>query len=531
MRPRSAFYREIEPNRMLSGADGFFDPVAMSTTAPDPDWELITTTLQGPEASVMKLAIQNGAVLHERAHWLQHIGTTAGFFSALISDTQSASISEFCRSKGATLGAEHLPLVDQEEATSDTWLATWLLLEWLHICAFGGIAVSEMQPFSLFQALSICSQSSKARHLELISDPKLREIVDRMWSSDVEFASQAKILKTQPADEATVFGAFHLMEGAARMNEFFYINSVLRTLNPNYAFDRRTFFVGRYAPALDTFYEILELQPGDRADVAFCVLADWALNTVLPPLYPPVFWGKGWHEFSPGMRFMQLTEGIKSLNLRSNLDLSNMQAVRSFVNDVYAAIPHNSFFAPPNVSPHSNFMEHAFPDLQPGRAVDAILARFGRGKDETKKRPMHQERLPWYYLVNRVKTAFDIRVVDPTILIVPGLAVKNEQNFFDSYNKIAAPFVFAGENAGSGDKEGDPQITALLMLEVMRASLSKWMVYLDVKEVARRVYRLGALHKGREEYCRAGIATLLRECRLRDELFREIKELAKLPDA
>ena len=267
----TTFLQSARPGATLNTALGFFEPGSL----------MIALDRDPKEAPLDDMVRGLGALLHERMHWLQFVGTTTGLFSAYLSALQAGMLFEV-EPGSRDLSVADLPMLDGPQTPPDsrTW---WLACERTLFTVTGA-------PRAYFEMLE--THGGNSYQLRGISEflwkmakqvgvePRVDEIMDQAISA-AEFPANIHVAYLQVEDSA--LGAAHLMEVAARANEAWKLAEYARDDEPLRYED---FFYPPYSLARDIFYSIVEKPPTAGLELAMCVLADWALNLPLPPLSP-----------------------------------------------------------------------------------------------------------------------------------------------------------------------------------------------------------------------------------------------------
>jgi hypothetical protein len=253
------------------------------------------------------------ALLHERTHWLQFVGTGVGQFSAWLSALQTGLLVTELNGK-EPLTAADLPLLQSSRVREDR-KALWFGCERVYTIIFGG-------PRGYFELLDECSDGIPAGTI----GASLRLMGDAILLDDTGFEDyQDKVAEAERFGKATpllehgdeAFGAAHLMEGAARMNELYDLEDRAQALDSDMAVDLDLYLFPPYSDARDLYFEITGGETGlVENELAFCVLADWALNCALPPLLPlPAVLGEHPH-YLPGPCFVRLARALDLASIK-----------------------------------------------------------------------------------------------------------------------------------------------------------------------------------------------------------------------
>lgn len=296
---------ESSPTLFHSGL-GSVDPVAV---------RLELTRGHTDDASHADTITMLAALLHERHHWLQHIGTSAGLFGSVLLELQSALIGT-----GVPLGAlraEDLPLLRQEDRFPGPLLA-WERLEATRRFYFG------------CRPGDIETLTSEGRH------PLWRELADMLEPvigiglTDLTGFREvrAALAKSQPPrsealrDAGWSVGAKHLMEGAARQTEMFRLLDAAVTTTGEFALPAH-FYTGVYGVARGLFDSIAPMRTA-AAEIGFAFACDLALNCLSPPLFP-------FPAYNPGTYFGHVAHRLASFRFDRSVDVTDPAAVRALL--------------------------------------------------------------------------------------------------------------------------------------------------------------------------------------------------------
>jgi hypothetical protein len=253
---------------------GRFDPIGLHLSL---DWQ--DSEEQSYEAKISAMA----TLMHERCHWLQLIGTSAGRFSSWLSTLQAGLLrGDDWDSK--PLSAADLPLVESERV-DPVARRLWIACERVHSAVFGGEAgyiefLASVE--GSFQAEVLDLQLSRLGSLLLDEDPDYEAFQEGLRQNPIERGTA--ILLDQ---DGVALGATHLMEATARLHELFRLSDGIRATHPDMEVFADGYFFPPYSYARDLYFEIqTDHEPGVRDEMAICVLADWALNPMIMPAMP-----------------------------------------------------------------------------------------------------------------------------------------------------------------------------------------------------------------------------------------------------
>ncbi|HET6998630.1 MAG TPA: hypothetical protein VFI03_08575, partial [Solirubrobacterales bacterium] len=177
-----------------------------------------------------------------------------------------------------------LPLLDSENVPENHRLL-WLACERLYVTVFGARRAYVDYLSSLEVGLNLELISAQFRGLGAVvfdSDPGFESFQNRVESLSSDWNAPPFL-----EHHGFAFGATQLMEGAARLNEMLRLEDGVKAKHDRYRLDRDAYLVPPYSDAWEIYLECTARETIDIKDsLAFCVLCDWALNAVLPPVFP-----------------------------------------------------------------------------------------------------------------------------------------------------------------------------------------------------------------------------------------------------
>jgi hypothetical protein len=259
----------------LNASLGFFDPTGLNVAL---------TWGEGPNETTENRVAAMGALLHERMHWLQFIGTSAGHFSASLATLQAGLLFKE-EWHEEPLSAADLPLLDCIRVPDDE-RTLWLACERDYAAIFGGPRpqLDGLERIGATFQLEAISRQLRDLGARVVRDhPSYERLQESLWAK-AEFPKGSVMMLDH---DGVGLGATHCMETAARANEIFRLEEGLAMLDENWALDEEAYWFDVYAVARALFFQITGRRPGEpKAELAMCVLADWALNCPLPPMIP-----------------------------------------------------------------------------------------------------------------------------------------------------------------------------------------------------------------------------------------------------
>jgi hypothetical protein len=379
------------------------------------------------------------ALLHERMHWLQFVGTGVGQFSAWLSALQGGML--FGDLNGEQpLGVDDLPLLDSPRISANR-RALWFGCERVYTVVFGG-------PRSYFELLEMHSDGIPAgtigdglRRLGdaiLLGDPTFGEYQEKIAGAERQGKTIALL---ENGDEA--FGGAHLMEGAARLNEMFSIDERIRAMDDRMGIDPDSYLYPPYSAASDIYFEITGGERGRTEDeLAFCVLADWALNCVLPPLLPlSAILGENPHCL-PGPCFVRLARALDLSSVKTpKKDQLRSDWIDEFTRSIYEQV---------------GAAEQIMTPLQTAEARGAVLGGLDRLSIPDSIYEVFDDERTWKHTDNAARVRYlailgraadRIRLERPGFFPVPFAYYSTDRKLFHEYwDPIQPPIISVGKN-------------------------------------------------------------------------------------
>ncbi len=263
-----------KPRASLQTALGYFNPTGLHL-------ELLIDPHDDREESKMEYL---ATLMHERTHWLQYVGTPVGLFLAYLSTAQrSTLLLRNKRGETPAIAETQLPLLDS--ASMNTAMrAAWYMAETEAMRISGAKSayleiLDRERPRVTREFLSTRMRAYAKLAVGQVTDDWY-ELHDR-FAEDEGF-SNASGQFFESGLPGVALGGYHIMEAAARQNEIW----MLTRFGSKYVVNYQRAWGAPYRIARDFFYEISGASRNSTNDAAFCVLADWALMCMLPPVVP-----------------------------------------------------------------------------------------------------------------------------------------------------------------------------------------------------------------------------------------------------
>lgn len=491
----SEILQKNNASHSLFGTVGLFRPTALSLLLELGDWK----------ADTSHLLTSSSALLHERVHWLQHIGTSFGAFSAFMAEFQAGLVWSYVQENTDKIGPHFLPLLDQDSAKDDPRILAWLGLEELHFILSGAISTQELD--------GLYSGHTPVESLGIFRNLCVDNIV-RLSQGIPEVADLLSASLTNPplnfspfnlfVSEGVVFGAHHLLEGAARLNEYLSLKTLLKSELPGYPtytiddmkvkiwhfldqkfnykytldLNQDTFFHGVYGNARRLFYEHSGASPCYRADIVFATIVDCALNPPLPPLTTlQVTEELPSHILTPSLRFAEMVKAARDFDLQSDFR-PGTNSVQQIVSDFYA------------------FLEEKRIAVTPQRVVKDGLALLGAMQLTTIPDDLYElspKGLPkpkgtvgrLTFIAKRIYEAMKIRTEQPAFFTLPfDMYLRDPHQFHVLMESIDLPLWSHGSELKSTSET--PGWFEYFFRAALEQDICRWMVYCDATELSKR---------------------------------------------
>ncbi|MFI7425466.1 hypothetical protein ACIBPB_00615 [Micromonospora sp. NPDC049836] len=447
-----------------------------------------------------------GALLHERHHWLQQIGTVAGLFTSLLLETQAGLIAGNLPVQELTV--DDLPLCDGRFRDSPA------VIGWERVEAsrrmFAGCRKGD------FTALA---DNGRPPAFLLLADLQ-RPVVTQVCRGDPDHSLLRTWADLQPIDEVPVIldhrgwlvGTRHLMECAARISEVFKIGSDLNRAGRG-PFNFTPLLSGIYGVAHDLFYD--GGKPVSVAsEIGLAALCDMALNGPYPPLAPTAgtFVRRGW---SPGASFALLVRLTEGFRFDVELDPFDPAAVRQFLTELTAHVgypPHDTV---------SDLMGSVIGEQDP----DVVATEIFRLEEDRLPEPtMNGARIR--YLFSIAARAFEIRREAPELFVFPFAQYGADRKAFRAhFDRLQPPLLAHGEQ-GLAPTRPIPGWLEFFLASSVEYELTRRMVMSTAPEIAQVLAGYARSIGGTEH----GLAVIIAQLRsifrggpLGDELVRLVE--------
>lgn len=418
-----SFLQAHKPDPGLAATAGYFNPGALSV-------ELHADPVGAPFDEMVAAL---GVLLHERTHWLQHVGTCAGLYSAYLAALQGALYLPHPQ-EIEDLALADLPLMGSARYSPDR-SQFWLACEAAFVTVFGGTR-------AYFEGL----QSRGALLALRAVERQVVEIASEVCDGDPDYDTLQKHLTPAHARKDSPvmllsyadvgLGARHLMETVARINEIFRIADYQAARGE--PITAAPFMSPPWSYARDLFFEILGRTPTAGLEAALCVLADWALMCPLPPLAP-------FEDLSsvslPGPVFVKLVEALAVDDIDEVLELGTDAAGR-FSRRIYDQVSQRCGMpTPPTLAA---LLRRAFTSVEQLRVPDDL---YSVEPGDYPRQRHNSSRLR--YVTKLARDAATLRIEHPGFFALPVLTyIESRRRFHELYDPIQPPLWSVGARDG-----------------------------------------------------------------------------------
>ncbi|MFR9723901.1 hypothetical protein ACL02R_11130 [Streptomyces sp. MS19] len=444
---------EVSPTAFHSGL-GRVDPVAV---------RLELARGFGEEGSHEDRVALLAALLHERHHWLQHVGTNAGLFGTLLLEFQTGMVEHVPLEE---LRAGDLPLLAHEERYADA-LGRWERLEATRRlffgCRRGDLEVLARDGRAPLWR-EIVPLIGEAMGTLLADSPRLRKYRAFLDSPDSHLPITPEVLEVN----GWSVGARHLMEGAARQSETHRLlraalldHRDARAAAEEFAFDLSRHRTGVYGVARTVFDQFVRT-PTAAADIGFAYACDLALNACAPPLYPFV-------PLNPGVLFAHVAQRLGGFRFDRMLDFTDPLAARELI----AELTEHLRGGDPDLSQALDIrrvlVESVLGHLRPDEVAGRIFTDRGPGRLPEPTGPSSRLR----YLLALTAEAERIRADAPEFFVFPSASFTADRAAFrETFARIGPPLVSYGPGGMTATRRdpgwGEFFLAAGLHYEVLR---------------------------------------------------------------
>jgi hypothetical protein len=424
------------------------------------------------ETSVRNLA----ALLHERHHWLQLVGTTSGMFSTLLLELQAALVGSFLPLTEIT--SAQLPILDAFSA-DDTLIQYWCRAETARRFVYGARPgdTSILLDRGFTPRWRELSEQLAQVVIAAVEGTAAEESVRKIWNADgpdvPSEPRQYPILK----HAGWLAGARHLMECGARINESFKLIVELGQLRPGEPVDVGPMFTGVYGLIKDIFYEA-HGSPSIGKEIALAYICDRSLNSLLPPILP--FWPGLIERGSPMLFFLRCNEALRGFHFDQPIDLFEPESIDEYVRSI------STHLFSTNLNPmltladglKSAMLEHIEQEI---RAVDIFVVEDKQLPRPTRRGSRHR------FFLARCARAAKLRAEHPGFFAMPAsMYLSDRKKFHQVFDQLQPPLVRYGE-IGIATTSTDFGWLEFFLLSSIQYEMLRGIMFFDPRALAERL--------------------------------------------
>jgi hypothetical protein len=415
------------------------------------------------------------ALLHERHHWLQLIGTTSGLFLTLLLELQSALL--YSSVDVRNIDTDQLPLLDTLKE-DDVFAYTWGMIECLRLSYFGsrpgdyeGLRDKGMNP-QVQWISGLLYQIVSAAFGGTAAEPAILSL----WEAKAAVAADEGRIKPVRY-RGWLVGARHLMECGARINEMTKLAAGTPGSDQN---EIAPYFAGIYGIAHDIFC-MIHGEPSTTKELALSYLCDLSLNTFAPPVAPllPAWVGReGW---SPARLFVTCANSLKGFNFERPCSFQDPDSVNDFVQSISDHLSRSE--AGTSISMIAEMTSNLLDDMNPViETNDMYRVVEGSLPEPTTPGSTHK------YFISRCVAGRRIRSENPGFFAVPGAwYVKDRALFHELFDQVAPPLARYGSYGIGLTQKRDPGWLEFFIEGALQREITRGVMFFDTKRLAQRL--------------------------------------------
>jgi hypothetical protein len=429
------------------------------------------------------------ALLHERHHWLQTIGTLGGIFHYLLLD-QQALIVQSLLSHEKSLGIDDLPLADGRFADSAD------ILQWEHVeyirRVFWGARRGDIRVFENDRyGLDFPAVTQLLRRMLFIAVEGSEDARQALSNWNVA-GSRISRRPTLLDSSGWALGARHLMEDSARVTEIFRLaryGQDVRLLDEIDDAPTSNKFTGIYGKARSLFYStVRNVSPGidtktPVSEMVFNYICDAALNRIYPPAGPAQgeFIDDVWN---PATYMVFLCRGLSGFDLRRKVDVYDASQVRRLIFE----LDHHLDDALGGLIGSSRALTRAttkkiFSGIEAESVADELFRVDETGWPRAKS---------WHgrlsYVLALSKAALSLRETHPELFIFPACHYVSDRAYFhELFDPVAPPLVLYGDSGIAPGPDKQTGWMEYFLCDAIMYELLRGMVMSDPNDLQRKI--------------------------------------------
>ncbi len=455
-------YKNDAESLRLRSNHGSFDPTAVLI-------ELGGNSLDPEEITSEEEARRiNSILLHERHHWLQHVGTTGGIYNSILLQFEMGVISSTPGLE--TLTEEDIPLLRSAHPERRRIVEIWELCEQVRR-AFFGCRIGDYRELDTGIALPTRTLTDAlANHIQkCVPGPSGLPLSFPQFPKE---AFQGGDGYAVPQHRSWVVGIRHLMEFSARVSEITKL-VVDATLLGDKRLDVSSLLAGIYTVAYDIFLKACGTAERSMTTlVTAATVCDIALNGCHFPIGPALLQ-------SPGLLFAQLSKEMHGFDFRRAVVVNVSSTVRDLVDAIYQHLEDRTGVDwKATTLATSGLFGHLTP-FDMGAPFEGVRAE---GRPHTFPNAIEWLAPLWGKSAN-------IRTDHPELFILPACIYTDDRHrFHHLFDEIAPPAV---KRLGTlrGTRPIDPGWVPWMLQFSIEADLLRGMVYLDSSALATTLAR------------------------------------------
>ncbi len=287
--------------------------------------------------------------MHERCHYLQHIGTTTGAFLAILQFDRLNSARQWLKTLPLSVrrrlaqdrkrsGGRAIIAIDRKESNKSRFRLSMPPPGEIEADGVDALRQILFDNWWSWQALFDGPSVAKVEHYRPPEEMFALALRDAFNVSHGLFATPEKILDTvkvhahgllNPKIDGIPFGTISLLEGAAVVNELLFLfraKAPIDQIKERYA----SLLSSSYLVALRAFLRrggVDDQQlPPVRQLFFFLILCDVALNPPLPPVVTTPRMAYQWEELNPAHRFLHSLDSLFVFELHSPINPTDLES-------------------------------------------------------------------------------------------------------------------------------------------------------------------------------------------------------------
>ncbi len=409
------------------------------------------------------------ALLHERHHWLQHVGTLAGVTNRMLLELQAGTVAHSVDFRD--LEVEDLPLLKSKDPRHNDTLRAWEETEAVRWLVFGSRAsdYQTLQQDGRQADFGRVVQPVQELALALEDSPVIAGVLRPLFAQFEPGDYRRLILVPH---NGRLVGAKHLMETAARLSEVFRAEDLAETLGSRH-YDRSNLWSGEYAVIRSIWDEYSDLERNVATEVGLAYACDLALNGQFPPIYP-LLGSVVEDAWTPGARFVMAVGHLKTFPFPAKLDPYDPHAVRTLIRSLDDHCESAGWVTGATIAP---IMSAAWGNSGPDEYAP-LLYQIRAGHLVPKASATMQ------YYARLSGRAFHLRMESPELFIFPVCRyVHDRADFRAQFQQVQPPLVRYGDD-GVGPTSGQPGWLDYWVMTGILGEVLRGVVYNSVDTMA-----------------------------------------------